>query len=374
MDCKLDDKVGTTEVECVEASVTRKDANKCSNLVGGAKCAFTVDRTSPGGEDTRKVTYDLSKLCREDGYQWRDEKLNVRFSLNICGYATEQCYPADCQDDLVENRNWEGGPCSPWNATANVGSVVRFFQTDLDDPPTTGTADPGPAKQPACKTVNNDDVQCTKACSVPAATQMNEKGLGVKAYFVEDTADKLGLVVSMTPSIESLNRFNPEGVEQPGGPSCPEFSDEFPAGTESVSFKFVCDPDLEDEAEVETITSDKCAYQIIMKTAAVCDRAEDCLKGEGLCLKGFNSGFCSASCVEQHWTDDPKDLGIIVGGSVLGLIVLYCLLGCLRNKCAQGKWRAPHLRLWVGCLSGRCCGDEGDTDVGINSSHSYENF
>ena len=143
---------------------------------------------------------------------------------------------------------------TPWVATANIGSIVRFFDSNNDPPPTTGTVgspkSPGDHKQSSCYTDDGQAVQvilflfvkytcsllvfrflmlcvlfflfqCTESCAVIGTSIIGADGVNVNWGFSNDTNDAGGLVAVGPPTMVSLDPSNPLGKYGPSGqPNC----------------------------------------------------------------------------------------------------------------------------------------------------------
>jgi len=171
---------GTTISSCDSGSIV--DGDPCGNADA---CQYTEVGAVDAAGNLITATYDLSGLCRAQGYNYKADTLSSEwYNVNICGYSPKQCFPADCENDMINGRNWEGGPCTPWVATANIGSVVRFFQSDVDPAPATGTighksiAFPA-GKQASCYTDDGQPTQCTEACDILSTSIIGADGVNV---------------------------------------------------------------------------------------------------------------------------------------------------------------------------------------------------
>ena len=173
--------------------------------------------------------YNLKPLCNDTGYNWVDKENSAWFNVNVCGYAPKQCFPANCAADGAtaedgQPRTWTGAPCTPWTPTANVGSVVRFFQDNLDPPPSPGTTGHKGESQSSCFTDDNQVVVCTEACSVPATSMYNEMGASVTwSVDLGDINGNSGLILlgnSPGTAVNTLDTANPLGPNVTGGQTC----------------------------------------------------------------------------------------------------------------------------------------------------------
>lgn len=341
------------------------------NLVDGDPCdnADACSATEVAMVDWQgnliTAQYDLSGLCRSQGYTYKQDSLSSEwFSANICGYSPRQCFPADCANDGVNGRDWQGGPCTPWVATANIGSVVRFFQSNLDAAPDTGSIGSNkslaPHKQVSCYTDDGQPVQCNEACSVIGTSIIGADGVSVQWTFTNDTNDAGGLIAVGPSTAVSLDPSNPLGAEKKDGPTCQPTS-EFDNGIETANIVLKCDPTKKvNEAEILMVDMIGCDYTITFLTGAVCDPI--CPPGMGKCTSGPNKNFCMAICL----TGGLGWFGTLLVVSLV-LFSLYCLVGACVNKSNHGMWKIPHEDFWGRCRTCTCCSRYKSDDNGFNA-------
>ena len=322
-------------------------------------CEIEIQDTISNGEIAVN-SYNLKSLCKDEGYNWVDKANNAWFNINICGYSPKQCFPADCAadgvlDDGDTKRTWNGAPCTPWDATANVGSVVRFFQSNLDPPPKTNTKGHNGKEQMSCDASDGQIVQCTEACTVPVTSMMNEMGTEV-AWFanpgsVEGYSGLTLSSISPPTVINADDPSNPLGKSANKGQAC-EGTQDFPGGLESAQYSFVCKEGMSG-ANILRVDTSECQYTIIIETGAVCPGAIECGEGTGVCTSGPNAGWCSKECAPMGWFPITC---IIISCSMIA----YCVLGSLIQRRATGECKAPHTQFWASCLTCHlCCGDSG---------------
>ena len=102
------DSKGVTIASCDAGSVV--DGDPCANAE--ISCAATEVAMLDGKGKLITATFDLSGLCRSNGYNFRADTLSTAwFNINICGYSPKQCFPADCALDSINGRTWANGPC-----------------------------------------------------------------------------------------------------------------------------------------------------------------------------------------------------------------------------------------------------------------------
>ena len=349
---------GVTEPSCDSGGVMNGLACDISDEFPGS-CQMDIEQKLPNGE-TAINSYDLQALCKNTGYDWVDKENSAWFNVNVCGYAPKQCFPADCAADGVladdgSKRTWKGAPCTPWSATANVGSVVRFFQDNLDPPPKADTIGHDGKPQLSCYTDDNQVVACTEACTVPATAMFNEMGTGVNWVGDAGGIDGFsGLVLTGSgpgTEVNILDPSNPLGPNATGGQTCQPTS-EFPGGVQFVSFSFVCEEGLEVPAKMVRVDTIGCKYEIVMKTGAVCPSAVICTPGTGMCTSGPNAGWCSADCqsLGGFW------VFVLV---VAGVFAAYCLVGACMQRRLTGAFSMPHEPFWSACITCKLCGGGG---------------
>ena len=98
---------GVTVSSCDAGSIV--DGDPCSN---SDACAATEVAMLDAKGNLITAQYDLSGLCRSQGYDFRQDTLSTEwYNVNICGYAPKQCFPADCALDSINGRSWANGPC-----------------------------------------------------------------------------------------------------------------------------------------------------------------------------------------------------------------------------------------------------------------------
>jgi hypothetical protein len=348
---------GVTEPSCDSGGVMNGSPCDISDDFPWS-CQVDVELNLPNGE-TAINSYDLKGLCKNQGYDWVDKGNNAWFNVNVCGYAPKQCFPADCAADGVlaednKRRTWTGAPCTPWSPTANVGSVVRFFQDNLDPAPTSGTKGHNGESQSSCFTDDNQVVDCSEACTVPATSMYNEMGVGVNWGVDVGGVDGFsGLVLtgsSPGTEVNVLDPSNPLGPNATGGQTCQPTS-EFPGGVQFGSFSFVCEEGLQG-AEIVRVDTIGCTYEVVMKTGAVCPGAVICPPGTGMCANGPNAGWCSADCqtIGFFW------VCVLI---VLAVFAAYCLVGACVQRRITGEFLMPHEPFWSACITCKLCRGEG---------------
>jgi len=361
---------GATIASCDAGSIV--DGDPCGNADA---CAFTEVAIVDANGNLVSAQYDMSGLCKSQGYDYKQDTLSSEwYNINICGYAPKQCFPADCASDNVNGRTWQGGPCTPWVATANIGSVVRFFQANIDPPPTTGTTgskvSPPPHQQMSCYTDDGQKVQCTEACSVIGTSIIGADGVGVNFGFLNDTGDAFGITATEPPTAVSEDPSNPMGPMGPTNQPVCQPTSEFENGIETANFVFQCDRSMSaSEAKISKIDVFGCQHTITFQTGAVCEPT--CPSGMGKCTSGPNKNFCMTVCVDSG-------MGWFATLFIVMLILFstYCFVGLLMNKSNKGACEPPHKEFWLSCLSCSCCrGDDGDHGFsavfGTNAKNPY---
>jgi hypothetical protein len=368
---------GQTIASCDSGDIV--DGDPCGNA---DSCAFTEIGTVDAQGNLITAQYDLSGLCRAQGYDYKLDTLSTEwYNINICGYAPKQCFPADCANDAVNGRNWKGGPCTPWVATANLGSVVRFFESDIDPPPTTGTS--GSTKSPdkppiqrSCYTDDGQPVQCTEACTILSTSIIGADGVNVNWGWSNSSNDASGITALGPATAISLDPSNPMGAFGPSQQPICQPTSEFNNGVESAKIVFLCDPSKgKNEAEILKVDMMGCDYTITFLTGAVCDPT--CPPNTGKCTSGPNKGFCMEICATH---------GMGWFGTLLVVFVVlfstYCIAGALYNKTKIGVCRIPHGDFWVSCMRCECLqssGSSGDSykstfGGNVNNNNSAGNY
>ena len=360
---------GVTEPSCDAAGIVDGDACEIPDDVPWS-CMIDVETALPSGE--RAVnSYNLQPLCKDQGYDYVDKTNAAWFNINVCGYAPKQCFPANCAADGVPasdgtKRTWEGAPCTPWDATANVGSVVRFFQSNLPPPPPHNTKGHGGQIQKSCSTDDTQIVDCTEACSIPATAMYNEIGAGVNWGIDLGVIDGFsGLVLTASgpgTAVDVADPSNPLGPNAKGGQTCQPTS-EFTGGVQSASFSFVCEEGLQG-AKIVRIDTTGCDYNIVMKTGAVCPESVICAPGTAVCGSGPNAGWCSTECVGLGWFW----VFLLI---MLSMFAIYCAVGAGMQHRATGICIIPHQRFWSNCVTCKLCCGQGAGSDGSSFQHLF---
>ena len=338
--CDVDQCVSAYPTECgtSDQDVTAADCDSADNVDGPACNAASDCQSLIVGEANRFLQYDLSQLCKTGGYRWvaplNSPQAHSYYDLNICGYTPSQCFPADCADDTTYH-NWTGCACTPWNATANIGSVIRFDNDDLDVPPDAGVDCNPHGIQQSCYSDDGVATPCSPSCQVLSATT-TDNGLATIS-FINPESPTDGLVLTY-PAV-----LAPTDPRSPNFDSCTPQSG-FDSGVSTVTVHLGCDPTLGvDEAKIRTVSPFGCNYNVQMHTGATCKGT--CPTGFGMC----DSGFCSSDC-----TGGGPDAGLVVFLVFFLGFVTYCAIGAGFNKYHSDEWRIPHKGFWMQCLRCQC--------------------
>jgi hypothetical protein len=362
---------GVTIPSCDAGNIV--DGDPCANADA---CAATEVAMLDSQGNLVTAQYDLSGLCKSQGYDYRMDTLSTEwYNINICGFAPKQCFPADCAPG-TNGRTWKDGPCTPWVASANIGSVVRFFQANIDPAPATGTIgsqlSPPPHKQVSCYTDDGQPVQCTEACSILATSIIGADGVSVNWDFTNDTNDAGGLRAVGPSTAVSSDPSNPLGSESPTKQPVCQPTSEFSNGIETANIILKCDPNMKpNEAKVSSVDMIGCDYTITFVTGAVCNPT--CPPNMGKCTSGPNKNFCMAIC-------KSNGIGWFGTLSIVAIVFfsMYCLFGCCINKTYKGAWLMPHQPFWYGCKTCTCCRNSDDNSFSSvfddnNNSSSSDN-
>lgn len=354
--------------DCGDPSVSDNDVvADCdsADVVDGDSCIAAVDcQELIVGEENHFLQYDLSQICSGTGYRFVDSTNNRYYSVNICGYTADQCFPADCANDNPRVRHWENCPCTPWNATANIGSVIRFDNTNLQDPPDAGVQCAPYGTQKECYSDDGVATPCTPSCQVLSATTTDNGGL-TDISFINPESPADGLILTYPGVLVSTDPASPnyQACEPASG---------FDSGVSIVTVHLECDSSMKvNEARIETVSPFGCNYQVQMKTGAVCKAT--CPPGFGVCGSGKTKGYCSSACAGGG---DATALTIFLI-AFLGFFS-YCALGAGYNKYKRDAWTMPHEHFWMNCLRCNCLKTQGSdnyntmrTAQGSNSSVDF---
>ncbi len=323
-------------------------ASACSNLqVGSAQ---------------KHATFDLAQLCTTQGYEHVDAVDNSWSRINICGFTSKICVPANCAEDTSvshTHRNFSGPPCTPWTPTSNVGSAVRFYQTNLDPPPAPGGHYPEGIQQ-SCFTGNGDDYACTPACSIISSSiSTPDIGIANNQYeFIDPKSATSGIRITMPSVMMSQDDANPlKGFCQQKGA--------FIAGVQTLSIELTCNSELKsDFASIMDVRVVGCDTTVLMETGAVCQPF--CESGSALCgtdNKDY-AGFCRPECVPG------LGAGWVIIIILLSGFALYCIAGICVNRCYRGEFQLPQHQLWMSCLACKCC-SSGSDGSGAKGTSGY---